>query len=380
MKRVALVLSLIFAVSLAFSQKSAIQSAYNYHRQGKLAKAKEAIDKAVVNEKTMADAKGWFYRGNIYLDIANSPDEATKALDPDPLAVALESYNKCKEFDIKENYVGDIPMRIRAIGEGYYNLGVLNYNDQKFSESAQSFYKAYKVNLYANNVDTTALYNAAVAADLGENDELSVKYYTELVHLDYEKPEIYTSLGDTYIGMGDTVAGMAMIAKGRTAYPDDFNLLISETNIYLAQNNTEQAMKNLEMAIEMDKTNPTIYFAVGTSYDQLGMFEKAEESYLQAVALNPDYFEASYNLGALYVNKAAIILEKANDLPLDAIDEYDAEKAKADDLLKKSVPHLEKALELEPEDTNTLVSLKEIYTRLGMMDKLKDINARLGQE
>ena len=44
---------------------------------------------------------------------------------------------------------------------------------------------------------------------------------------------------------------------------------------------------------------------------------------LNAIALKPDYFEANYNLGALYVNQAAEILEKANELPLDAVKEYE---------------------------------------------------------
>jgi tetratricopeptide (TPR) repeat protein len=111
----------------------------------------------------------------------------------------------------------------------------------------------------------------------------------------------------------------------------------------------------------------------------MGDFEKAESAYKEAIVLNPDYFEANYNIGALYVNKAADIQTKANDLPLDALKEYDIEKAKADDLLNKSIPYLERALELNPSDVNAMVSLKEIYTRLGMTEKLKWINEKLGQ-
>ena len=87
----------------------------------------------------------------------------------------------------------------------------------------------------------------------------------------------------------------------------------------------------------MDNTNPSIFFAVGTIYDQMGDIEKAISAYENAIKLKPDYFEANYNLGALYVNQAADILDKANDLPLDAVAEYDKEKAKADEMLEKSV-------------------------------------------
>jgi tetratricopeptide (TPR) repeat protein len=153
--------------------------------------------------------------------------------------------------------------------------------------------------------------------------------------------------------------------------------LIAETNIYLATNEKEKAMKDLEMALQFDRTNPSIFFAVGTIYDQMGDIPAATSAYENAIALNPEYFEANYNLGALYVNKAADILDKANDLPLDAVKEYEKQKANADEMLNKSVPYLEKALELMPEDVNTMVSLKEIYTRLGLTDKLENINSRL---
>jgi hypothetical protein len=46
-------------------------------------------------------------------------------------------------------------------------------------------------------------------------------------------------------------------------------------------------------------------------------------------------------------------------------------------MLQNSLPYLEKSLELMPDDVNTMVSLKEIYTRLGMTDKLKNIDAKL---
>jgi len=53
-------------------------------------------------------------------------------------------------------------------------------------------------------------------------------------------------------------------------------------------------------------------------------------------------------------------------------------KEKADKLLETSLPYLQKAHEINPSDRNTMISLKEIYTRLKKYDKLKEINAELG--
>ncbi len=377
MKKIALILTLILLVSAGFAQRSKVVTAYNYQRNGKLEKAKEAIDEAVEHEKTMADPKAWFYRGAIYQDIAAGVDSSLYKKVPNAIDIAYESYQKSVQYDEKEKYVEQIKLNMAGLAQGYYNKGVMAYNDNNFSEASDQFKNTFDVYSEIGRTDTISMFNAAVSAGLAGENEKALDYYDKVLELDYSNPEIYISMSEINKAMGDTTEALEVLKTAREIYPENFDLLISETNIYLARNDTKKALENLEKAIEKDKTNPTIFFAVGTNYDQLGMFEKAEDAYKNAINLDPDYFEANYNIGALYVNKAAKILEKANDLPLDAVDEYDAEKAKADDLLKKSLPYLEKAIELQPNDVNTLVSLKEIYTRLGMQEKLKAVNAKL---
>jgi len=367
---------LMFTV-IVFGQSNKVVSAYNYQKYGKLDLAKEAIDEAAQNEKTVMSAKTWFYRGNIYYDIAMSIDSNYRKLDPDPLKVSFDSYMKAKEYDTKGEYTADIDKYTQAIAEGYYNLGVMAYNEKDYKNSALNFEKAYITNKNFGRIDTTALYNAAVAASIGKENELAKQYYQQVIQLNYQKPDVYSSLADIYKEEGDTAMAVKVVEKGREIFPNDFNLLVSEINISLATNDKAKAKQDLELAMQMDKTNPSIFFAVGTIYDQMGNVEQAVDAYQKAIALNPEYFEANYNLGALYVNQAADILDKANDLPLDAVAEYDKQKALADEMLNKAVPYLEKSLELNPEDVNTMVSLKEIYTRLGMTEKLKSVDDKL---
>jgi tetratricopeptide (TPR) repeat protein len=106
-------------------------------------------------------------------------------------------------------------------------------------------------------------------------------------------------------------------------------------------------------------------------------FEKTENAYQRALEIDPEYFDAAYNLGALYVNAAAVLIEEANKLPLDKEKEYNKLIEKANDYLSKSLPNLERALVLQPNDFNTMVSLKEIYTRLNKLEKLQEINQRI---
>jgi tetratricopeptide (TPR) repeat protein len=168
MKRTILALLIIMSASVMSGQTNKRTSAYNYQRYGKLDLAKQAIDEAAQDEKTIMDAKTWFYRGNIYYDIGVSTDENYRKLDPDPFGVAYKSYQKAKELDTKGEFAVDILKYTIAVGEGYYNQGVINYNEQKFREAAISFEQAYTVSESVGRIDTTALFNAAVSATQGD--------------------------------------------------------------------------------------------------------------------------------------------------------------------------------------------------------------------
>ena len=70
MKKNLILFALIMLVSAAFAQfKKDQTTAYNAWMKKDLAKAKEAIDKAITYPEAATDAKVWFTRGNIYLDI-----------------------------------------------------------------------------------------------------------------------------------------------------------------------------------------------------------------------------------------------------------------------------------------------------------------------
>ena len=57
--------------------------------------------------------------------------------------------------------------------------------------------------------------------------------------------------------------------------------------------------------------------------------------------------------------------------------EYNAGVAKFKAIFKKSLPYLEKALELQPNDINTLASLKEVYAKLDNFTKSAEMKKRI---
>ncbi len=378
MRRIAVSILLVMAIAGANAQSSMVVSAFNYLKYGKLDKAKDAIDKAVVHPKTMEEPKTWFYFGNIYLSIQLSEDEKFKALDPEALEKAYDAYQKAIKFDTDKEFSSDINDRILVCAEQFYNKGVIKYNEEKYAEAVKSFDQSVLINSGLGKIDSLATFNAALCAELSGGAKDAKAKYIQLIEWNYNQPAIYSSLCEILKAEGDTAQALNFVKMGRKRYPENFNLIISETNIYLATGEKDKALELLKLALTQDDKNPTIFFAVGTNYDQMGNFEEAEKAYLQAINLKADYFDANYNLGALYVNRAIEIMDKANALPLNEEKQYSQLKLDADALLIKSLPYLERADELQPNDQYTMRTLKDIYTRLSMVEKLKGINEKLG--
>ena len=389
MKKIALTLVLVAAITIAFGQSNVRQTASNYLKDGKLDKAMEAINTCVQDPSTAQDAKSWFLRGNIYLEISNTKDEKFKSLSPDPLTISLDSYKKAIEYDPKQKYYEDILAKLNWQRNNYYNAGVESFNQRNYKDAMLNFGKGADVIEIANTSDTLSLMNAATCAQLANEKDYAKQYYLKLLKGNYKSASLYISLADIYRQDNDSVNALKYIRIGLSEYPNDLRVFLTETNIYLTFGQTNKALKNLQLAMEKDSANASVAFALGTIYDNLSndstkttdfrfsSFENAVKAYSQAIALNQEYFEPNYNLGAIFVNKAASVNDEANKLPYDATAQFEKLKKEADGYLEKALPYLEKAAELQPGDMNALYSLKQIYSRTGQKDKVKEVNDKI---
>src|SRR4051794_37585903 len=100
MKKYTLLLLLLATVA-AYAQKAPkpnLNKALQLWTENKLDEAKTMIDAATTYEKTMNDAKTFYYRGLIYASIDTTSNATFKALAPDAFEVALESFKKADEM------------------------------------------------------------------------------------------------------------------------------------------------------------------------------------------------------------------------------------------------------------------------------------------
>jgi tetratricopeptide (TPR) repeat protein len=378
MKKLFIITCAAMLSSTAFAQNAEVVNAYNYQRYGELGKAREAIDKAINDAKTGVAAKTWFYRGNIYLDIAESPDAAVKALDANAINVAYQSYVKATELDAKKQYQGEIKSKMPMIANRLANKGIAEFKNKDFTNAITSFETSVMIGeTYFNKLDTSLLYNAAIAAQNAKDEVKAKQLISRLIDLKYPEPELYRFMANMYKAEKDTTKALEYIQMGKAAFPTNNVLMIEELNIYMARGQSKQMVDKMEAAAAADPANKTLWFALGTTYDAQGKKDAAEKAYLKALEVDPDYFDALYNLGALHYNAAVEVYNKTNDLPVSKQKEFEAGKAKYTAEFNKALPHLEKALSLQPDDRNTMISLKEIYAKLNNTAKANEMKKRL---
>jgi len=149
------------------------------------------------------------------------------------------------------------------------------------------------------------------------------------------------------------------LALGRESFEEDQGLINSQINLYIQLGRTTELIEKLGEAIALDDENELLYFNRGTIHDQNGDIENAEKDYLTALELNPSAFGANYNLGALYFNQGVATKNKANATTDNSL--YKKLNKEADVVFAKALPYLETAHNLNSEDKNTLLSLKQLY-------------------
>jgi tetratricopeptide (TPR) repeat protein len=375
MKKLAIItsLSLLFVFG-GYSQSNKRTSAYMYNNNGEYAKAQEAIDQAVTHEKTINDPKTWLYRGEIYYNIAISEDPEVTALSNNPAVISFESLSRAKELDEKGKYEDEITVYLSFLTNYFYNSGSAAFQENDYQGAIEDFEYAFKIAETDNRFDTIAAFNIGMAGVFADSPEVASEYLQKCVDVDFQNPNVYIYYCRASKQLGDTTLALEVIQQGRERMPEELSILLEEAQLYLEQGEKEALLASLLQAIEADPENANLYFLIGKTYDDMKEFVVAEEYYKKAAEIQPDFFEAYYNIGAIYVNQAAEVQAQANDLPLNETELYNELTEKATEYLEKAVPYLEQSLEIRPDDTPTLMALKEAYGRLKMTDKLEQLN------
>ncbi len=408
MKKILFIIASVSGLMVS-AQKSAVESAAIYLRNGEMEDAQKSIDAAAENDDTKNDPKMWFYRVAIYDTLTRNPDYDNLSGNDgvEKLAIACK---KCVETDTKKRYSYYCDAAIVNSAFATYNKAIEFAQAKDAKNAAKYFQYTLDVvpfdknnDLKKNNINEKNI--LLTMADLGlktQDNVMAKANLQKLIDMDYQDPIVYLLMGNIYITEGDTTKGLGYIEQGRSKFQTDKDLINMELNIYMSQGRQDILLKKLDDALNLDPENVTLLFVRGNVFDSYAAnavkqgrsardtsavlskkakaqtnaatktkletasknylktsdsltrmnkeyVAKAEADYKKVIELKEDHIDAYYNLGALTNNKATEIVERMNAINAPTQAEYDKKwnvlKKDQDVILNQALVYFSKALE-----------------------------------
>lgn len=369
-----LLLSFVFTAFECASPE--IEGAKLYIQRKQWDKAAEQLNKEV--EKNPKSDEGYKLLGDVY----KNQEKYNLMLDAYNKSLAISNrFQKEIDFNKKVSWADCFNKAI-----GYYNRGI-NYLSKSEDtakiyfgksiefftfatkiqpDSVESFRLMYQASTLTKNTDNTIIYienaykankNAKLAVILGEiYSKEGANYYNQ--YKDTRKLE--DSLrARTYLDQG-----IQLLTEASEKNPTNKDILLSLASAYIAANKVKEGQATFEKLVNLDPTNKLYRYNFGVVLLEIKKYDLAAEQFSKALEIDPEYTNAIYNLGVAYVQWAVQLKQEAEDKGVND----ESYKAK----FKAALPHLEKFIQSNPNDSQVWNLLGKIYANLGMNDKAKE--------
>ena len=400
---------LAFTAFGAFAQKGELKTAneeyikYDGLRSANIAlakpslmNAKTAIDKASANQKTANLPETFALKAAIYGALAlNETDPAAGATE---YTTGLEASKKAAELDTKKENTKMIDQANAELAQYQLNKGVVDFQNKKYDQA----YTEFEASRVLKPEDTLTVLYSAISASSAKKYPEAITNYNKLLTLNYNrKADVYNDLAALYMSNKDTTNALKVIGEGVSKFPTNNNLRSREIEISLMSGHTSDVISKIDEAIKADPNNKNLYFYEGFTYSQiaeaagnnlkkaqknkltpaqitklkqtrLDAFTKAAEQYKKAIAIDPNYFDATMALGYVLLTPGIDLYNEAVNLPVNETKQYNDAMAKANAQFEVAKPYLTKAVELNPQSQDALINLKQYY--LGKKD-MENANA-----
>ena len=253
----------------------------------------------------------------------------------------------------KKVYTDDLIEEKKMFKQSLTSLALSLNTAKKYKEASVIFYNVY---LFDKNTEGKSLQNAAILSVQGEDYISAQKYYEELLDSDYLNKGIVYFAVNKATGLEEEVSSR-------------------EDRIKFISLNLYEKPRDLKVS----DNKPEFMRILALLYRQNNDFEKAKETFSKARHIAPNNEELKKGEFDLYFSIGLNYLQEEDKL-IKEINESVADKKKYDQLMEKrkkmftdSIPYLEKAYSIDPNDQNTIKLLKASYEITGQPDKAKAI-------
>lgn len=391
MKKLVLSLALVAIASLAFGQKKVVKEAEKGFKSGNLEAALVAIDGATTNPETSADPATFMVKAQIQTKIFSRDSSNTM----ETLKVgneALATFTKTFEMTGNNNttavgklvYADELagipdnlrPYSIITLKNIAFDKALERYTEDDMEMSYEFFNLAGEI----DKEDSTIHYNAGfLANDLGRFEDAK-KHFGYLFELPtYNKTNAYYFMVQILsTEEKNPEAAFALVSKARAEYPSDKVLAEYEIQLLLQLNKMDEAMAQIKDALANDPNNSGLLLRFGYLKEQGGDFDGALVEYKKSVEVDPNFFEGNYYTGALMLEKSRSILAELNSLSDAEWEKKSPEMGKqADDLYRQAIPFFTKALDIKPDNTDIMIILFQVHTRLKNASEVKALDTKI---
>jgi len=412
MKTRILITGLAFVSAISFGQKKEIKKAEKAIKSSEYSEALTYLSEAETMLGTADnDIKAQFYaaRGEALLGSGGT--------DYSKLKGAADAFAQALQLDPKMEAQLSVPLQnLRA---GLINGAIKDQNASNYEKATEKLYTSYMV-----SKDPSDLYFAASNAVNGKDYETALKYYQMVLDSGYtgeteefvatrketgeveafdnenlrniavktgefikpekrvtesRKGEILRNMTLIYIEQGNNEKATELMKTARAENPNDVYLMRADADMSYKMGDVARYNELMEKIVASDPENPEVYFNLGVGSAEIGNKEKAIEYYNKALELKPDYEAALINLAVLKLSGEDQLVEEMNSLGNSSADnkKYDELKQMRINIYKETLPYLEKAIQLSPNNTEIIRTLMNIYGQLADDAKYKEMKAKL---
>lgn len=133
-----------------------------------------------------------------------------------------------------------------------------------------------------------------------QNPNKAMRDILNAIQLEPENPDFRLTLSDIYMSMGLLENCEESLDKALELDPDNTESMLKLAEINLILRNYKKAIENADRAIAVDKSDPLPHFMKGYTYAEAGDTVNAIKSYLEAVNIDQEYYDAYVQLGIIY--------------------------------------------------------------------------------
>ncbi|MFQ5824157.1 MAG: tetratricopeptide repeat protein [bacterium] len=249
-----------------------------------------------------------------------------------------------------------------------YDAGIKAVDNEDFQRAEALFKTAIIINpmKYESHKKLAFIYQKTNV--LGK----ALAIYKNLLEKSPDDLDLLLSIGNLYYRQQKFEQVVDILKKALEIKPNHNDALAKLALSYDVLGNTKEATEAFQRAVEANPLDKDLIFLFGVHHYKLKNYKQAIQLFEQVLELNPDDFEATLNIGNIYLSIAENERQKLSKINFN--NNYSPEEIlqiKNSAILnyKKAIPYLERALEMQPNHPNLWRNLGVAYINSGEKEK-----------